>query len=131
VGFTLDQLLDATGIDDLSGRKLEKTAAKREPDLLKLAERCRQATVAQPEPSVDRRGVVEKVASIQVIRRAMEEIREIETGLTTKIASMDPAVEAAFIKAALDEGHTPESVARFLESPPKVAKKKTATSIIG
>jgi hypothetical protein len=130
VGFTLDQLLETTGIDDLSGRRIEKTAAaKQGTDLLKLAERCRQAAEAQPEPEIDQRSIIEKVATVQVIRRALEEIREIETGQIAKTASIDIGQQAAFIKAALDEGHTPESIARFLENPPR--KKKTATSIIG
>lgn len=142
MGFTLDQLLETTGVDSLSSRGMKKTAAKQgAPNLLKLAERCRQAAdaVVDEPPAVDHRALIEKTAAVQIIRRTISEIEQIENGGQEKIASATPpAQQAAFIKAALEAGHDPESIARFLEQPPgqapsrpDVKPKKSANSIIG
>jgi hypothetical protein len=144
LGFTLSQLLETTGIDSLSGNDLKKIAAKKgSNDLLKLAERCRTAATATPEERavVDERGLVEKTAAVQIIRRTISEIREIEgtsPGAEKTAAEKSPSNQAAFIKAALEAGHDEESIAKFLEQPPTVdpgsptrRAKKTATSIVG
>jgi len=141
LGFTLDQLLETTGVGSLSGRDLEKIAAKKGGhDLLKLAERCRRAADAPDEvpAGIDERDLVEKTAAVMVIQRTLSEIREIEGRAgVTKTASAT-SHQATFIKAALEAGHDPESIARFLDqppgsrpTPPEVRKKKSATSIIG
>ena len=141
MGFTLDQLLETTGVDDLSGRGLKKVAAKQgQANLLKLAERCRRAAdvVEDEPPEVDERALVEKTAAVQIIRRTLAEIQSIEDGGATKTASAaPPAQQAVFIKTALEAGHSPESIARFLENPPgqppprpDPKKSKSTASII-
>lgn len=139
MGFTLDQLLETTGVDDLAGRNLKKVAAKQSPDLLKLAERCRRAAevVVEDRPIIDERDLVEKTAAVQIIRRALSEIREIEEGPEKIAAAAPPGQQAAFIKAALEAGHNSESIARFLERPPtsppkrpEPTPKKTSGSIV-
>lgn len=143
--YSLDQLLEATGVDELAGTPFKKVASN-EPDLLKLAERCREAaSVEEPaaeaavsEELVDTRQLVEKTAAVEIIRRTIAEIREIEgtPPEAIKTASTQGPDQAAFIKAALEEGHTPEEIARFLEEaekdkgPAKKKKKKTATTIV-
>ena len=144
MGFTLDQLLETTGVDSLSGRDLKKIAAKKgSHDLLKLAERCRRAADAPVEEraEVDAHDLVEKTAAVQIIRRTISEIREIEgtpPGAEKTAAAQSPSHQAVFIKAALEAGHDPESIARFLEhapgtrpTPPDTKAKKSVTSIIG
>ena len=144
MGFTLDQLLETTGVDSLSGRGLKKVAAKKgSHDLLKLAERCRRAADATPEEraEIDEQSLVEKTAAVAIIRRTIDEIRAIEgtpPGAEKTAASQSPSHQAAFIKAALEAGHDPESIARFLEqppgarpTPPDTKPKKSVTSIIG
>lgn len=137
MAFTLDQLLEATGVDELAGTPFKKTAAKQPTDLLKLAARCRLAADTEdvPPPPADlinSQHLVEKTAAVEIIRRTMAEIREI-TGTPpehVKTASAGGPDKAAFIKAALAQGHSPEDIAKFLEGGPP-PKKKTATSIIG
>lgn len=140
MGFTLDQLLETTGVDSLSNRGMKKVAAKQgQPNLLKLAERCRQAADAHtPEaPAVDERELVEKTAAVRIIRRTIAEIDQIEHGQEKTAAVHPPEHEAAFIKAALEAGHDPESIARFLEQPPPRPPRpdpklrKTSNSIVG
>lgn len=142
MGFTLDQLLETTGVGGLSGRDLKKTAAKQDGrELLKLAERCRRAAdvVEEVRPIVDERDLVEKTAAVQIIRRAIEEIREIDGEVIEKVASPStPSQQATFIKAALEAGHPPESIARFLDKVPGGAparpaekRKKTSGTIVG
>jgi Ni,Fe-hydrogenase III large subunit len=141
LGFTLDQLLETTGVDSLSNRGMKKAAAKQgAPNLLKLAERCRQAAevVIDEPPAVDERALIEKTAAVQIIRRTLAEIEQIENGQEKVAAATPPAHQAAFIKAALEAGHEPEAIARFLEQPPgrrptrpDPTPKKSANSIIG
>lgn len=144
MGFTLDQLLESTGVDSLSGRGLKKVAAKQGGgDLLKLAERCRRAADSTPEENaqVDAQALVEKTAAVQIIRRTISEIREIEgtsPGVEKTAAQQSQSHQAAFIKAALEAGHPPESIARFLEqvpgekpNQPEPQRKKTSGSIVG
>jgi len=141
MGFTLDQLLETTGVGGLAGRDLKKVAAKQDGrELLKLAERCRRAAdvVEDERPVIDKKDLVEKTAAVQIIRRTIEEIREIDGHPMAKTASAPAAEQAAFIKAALEAGHPPESIARFLEKTPGSAparppekRKKTSGSIIG
>jgi hypothetical protein len=141
MGYTLDQLLDAAGMDNVTGPPLQKTAANRPPDLLKLAERCRSAAEESPPASppgntVNEQALVEKTAAVAIIRRTLAEIREIEgtPPEATKTASPRGTDPAAFIKAALEEGHSPEDIARFLEGNAEdeqaKRKKKTATTIV-
>lgn len=122
MGFTLDQLLETTGVDDLSSRGLKKVAVSNgQANLLKLAERCRRAAdvVDDEPPAVDERALIEKTAAVQIIRRTLAEIQAIEDGGTMKTAAAaPPAHQAAFIKVALEAGHSPEMIARFLENPP-------------
>ena len=140
MGFTLDQLLEATGVDELAGTPFKKTAAAEPLDLLKLATRCRLAADAEEEPPpqvdlIDGQQLVEKTAAVAIIRRTMAEIREIEGSPpeSVKTASERGPDKAAFIKAALEQGHSAEDIARFLEADEdeKTTKKKVATSIIG
>ena len=140
MGYTLEQLLDAAGMDQVTGPSLQKTAAQRPPDLLKLAERCRSAAdedpPAPPADTVNEQALVEKTAAVAIIRRTLAEIREIEGAPpeATKTASASGPDPAAFIKAALEEGHSPEDIARFLEGNAEdeqaKRKKKTASTII-
>lgn len=120
MGFTLDQLLDVTGVDTLAGRGVEKTAAPHSSaNLLKLAERCRTAAdTADVVPAqISERDLVEKTAAVQIIRRTLAEVEAIERGGTIKTASATPRA-AVFIKTALEAGHSPEAIARFLEQQP-------------
>jgi len=143
LGYTLDQLLETTGVDGLAGRGLKKVAAKKDTnDLLKLAERCRRAAdvVEEVVPQIDEHALVEKTAAVQIIRRTLSEIRQIDGGPgveKTAAVAADPR-QAVFIKAALEAGHDPKSIATFLEQPqpprrnlPEVKRKKSATSMIG
>lgn len=140
MAFTLDQLLEATGADELAGTPFKKTAAKESPDLLKLATRCRLAAdveeeAAPPADLISSQDLVEKTAAVAIIRRTMDEIRAIEGAPpeNVKTASERGPDKAAFIKAALEQGHTPEDIARFLEGADGegTPKKKVAASIIG
>lgn len=116
MGFTLDELLDATGINEMTGRQLEKKAA--EVTFSKLADRCRKALESSPddsEKSVSNE-LVEKTAAIEIIRRTLAEIREIEGSPPETEKTAEAGVDrAAFIKAAMDAGHSPEQIAAFLE----------------
>ena len=144
MGFTLDQLLESTGVGSLSGRDLEKIAAKKGGnDLLKLAERCRRAATAPVEKraAVDEKDLVEKTAAVMIIQRTLSEIREIEgtsPGAEKTAATQSSSHQAAFIKAALEAGHDTESIARVLDQAPgsrpepaPAKAKKSATTIIG
>ncbi len=142
MGFTLDQLLETTGVGGLAGRGLKKVATKQDGrELLKLAERCRAAAeVAADAPlAIDERGLAEKTAAVHIIRRTMEEIREIEGDVITKTASTQfTSQHAIFVKTALEAGHSPEEIARFLDQAPGAAparpverRKKTSGSIVG
>lgn len=119
MGLTLDQLLDETGVNDLTGQsRLAKTAAAK-PDFSKLAERCRQAANATPAEvsASDHHDLAEKTAAIAVINRTLDEIRAIDGGAPIaheKTAGVGLDV-AAFIKTALDRGHDPQRIAEFLE----------------
>jgi len=121
MGYTLDQLLDVTGVSELSGGSLKKQAAAKSqgPDLQKLAERCRRAAEATPEEVVssNQQELVEKTAAVAIIGRTLSELREIEDSSpgSVKVAAQFGSKEAAFIKAALDAGHSPHEVAEFLE----------------
>lgn len=115
MGYTLDQLLDETGVNNLAGRRHTKTAAAA-PSFAKLAERCRRAAEATPEDRVEagQQQLAEKTAAVEIIRRTMAEISALESG-ETKVASAPQQDPAPFIKAALEAGHTPEEIAEFLE----------------
>ena len=137
--FSLEQLLETTGVDELAGTPFTKRAAEESIDFLKLAAECREAASTEEVPQsqedlISSQDLVEKTAAVEIIRRTMAEIREIEGSPpeTVKTASAGPD-KAAFIKAALDQGHSPEQIARFLEETRNsgTPKKKTATSIIG
>jgi hypothetical protein len=137
--FSLEQLLEATGVDELAGTPFTKRASEESIDFLKLAAECREAaSVEEVTPSqeelISSQDLVEKTAAVEIIRRTMAEIREIEGSPpeTIKTASAGPD-KATFIKAALEQGHSPEQIARFLEETRSAGapKKKTATSIIG
>jgi len=113
MGMTLDELLDATGINDLAGHEKKASAGPTRPDFLKLAERCRRAAEAIPAPSPNR-DLVEKTAEIAVISRTLSEIDEIVGDGATKTANQDsPDKIAAFINCALGEGYSSESIAEF------------------
>jgi len=121
MGYTLDQLLDETGVNRISGAHLAKQASEpAKHDLMKLADRCRaavNATDADHEAAAAQ-GLVEKTASVAVIRRAMAEISAIDNGtppVHSKTASSEHPGEADFVAAALEQGHSPEAVADFLE----------------
>jgi hypothetical protein len=123
MGLNLEQLLEATGVDELAGTPFKKTAAKEPLDLLKLAARCREAAdvdEVSPEQGdlIDSQHLVEKTAAVQIIRRTIAEIREIEGAPpeTVKTASQGGPDQAAFIKSALDQGHSAEDIAQFLEA---------------
>ena len=116
MGLTLDELLDQTGIRDISGSRTKTASADQGPDFAKLAERCRQAVenTEGPEDMGPALELAEKVAEVAVIRRTMQEIEAIDQGrsMVTKTASHHvSAKQAAFIKAALDRGHSPKSIA--------------------
>ncbi len=120
MGYSLDQLLDETGVSDLGGaRSMNKTAAEK-PNFSKLAERCRRAVDATPAErsgSADR-DLAEKTAAIAVIGRTLAEIRAIEGdagGHQKTAAAASSFSTETFIKAALEAGHPPEAIAGFLE----------------
>jgi len=117
MGFTLDELLNETGVNNLGARHT-KTAAPAKPDFSKLAARCRRAAEASPADQVaaGNATLAEKVASVEIIRRTMAEIAAIDGGQTKTAAPAAPTVDtAAFIKVALEAGHSPEAIAEFLE----------------
>ena len=117
--YTLDQLLDQTGISDISGGHLTKKAAAAErQDLSKLAQRLRQAADATPDEQVsaERHQLVEKTAAVEIIGRTIAEIRSFDAPPgQDKTASAEVPDHAVFIKQALEAGYTPEQVAEFLE----------------
>lgn len=117
MGYSLDQLLNETGVNNL-GTRHTKTAAPAKPDFSKLAARCRRAAEASPAEQAEagHEALAEKVASVEIIRRTMAEIAAIDGGQTKTAAAPAPGVDtAAFIKSALEAGHDPEAIAQFLE----------------
>jgi hypothetical protein len=133
MGLTLDQLLEATGVDELAGGH-HKTASSSEvaTDFAKLADLCREAADATPTDEVNarQRELVEKTAAVAIIQRTLEEIREIDGNppSVVKTASVQPN-HAPFIKQALEAGHSPEDIAQFLDN--LVAGKKAAAKTVG
>lgn len=121
MGYTLDQLLDATGVSDLSGGGLKKAASAPEPpNLSKLAERIRRAVDATPDQVVasNQQELVEKTAAVAIIGRTIAEIDAIDGASpeVVKTAAQSPtSAQAAFIKKALDAGHSPYEIAQFIE----------------
>lgn len=116
MGYTLDQLLDETGISGISGSRMSKKAISTKEDFAKLAERCRRAASAteSEQQESDRLGLAEKTAAIAVIGRTLNELREIDDAPYEKTAAANFNVEV-FIKTALEAGHSEEEVATFLE----------------
>lgn len=121
MGYTLDQLLDETGVRNLSGDRLTKKAAADDGyKLSKLAERCRRAVDATPDEhaAASQHALVEKTAAVAIIGRTLAEIREIEgtSPEVTKTAAASPQFsQEQFIKTALEAGHGPKEIAEFLE----------------
>ena len=121
MSYTLDELLDTTGVSDLSGRSLTKKAGATDGfNLSKLAERCRRAVDATPQEhaTANQRELVEKTAAVAIISRTLSEIREIEEsspGATKTAAQSSGPDQAEFVKAALEAGHQPQEIAEFLE----------------
>jgi len=121
MGYTLDQLLDATGVTNLSGGRMTKKAAADDGfNLSKLAERCRRAVDATPDEhdASSQRELVEKTAAVAIIGRTLAEIRTIEGASpeVTKTAAASPQFsQEQFIKTALEAGHGPKEIAEFLE----------------
>jgi hypothetical protein len=114
---TLDQLLETTGIGELSGKGIKKTAGEEPAAFSKLAERCRRAATASPEE--ENRGktqeLVEKTAAVAVIARTLTEIENIVgEGEEKTAAPVDDPRVAEFINTSLNEGHRPEEIAEFL-----------------
>lgn len=121
MGYTLDQLLDETGVNSLGATRLEKKAAEK-PNFGKFAERLRKAAAEKPEEraSAADQALTEKTAAVAIIGRTLAEIREITGGELdlTKTASdaSSPALPIeAFIKQALDAGHAPDKIAEWLD----------------
>ena len=115
MGYTLDQLLDATGLDDLSGRGLNKQAsAPPEQDLSKLAAQLRRASEA-PSAEEDHSDLVEKTAAIAVLERTLEEIAAVDGGGPIQKTASPTGPKARFIKEALEAGHNPTEIAEFLQ----------------
>jgi len=139
--YSLEKLLEVTGVDDLAGTPFTKKAAQEPVDFLKLAAECREAADSEDDAPVqqdliDGQALVEKTAAVAIIRQTIAEIHQIAGTPPehVKTASQQGPDEAAFIKSALEQGHTPEEIARFLEETRDGApaqKKKVATSIIG
>src|SRR5690606_25206025 len=125
MGYTLDQLLDETGVSDLAGSRLSKQASPEPTNFAKLAERCRRAAEATPEEQADAvnaaltAALVEKTAAIAIIGRTLAEIRAIEGEPQQKVAAPvanGPTVNIElFIKEALEQGHSPQEIAEFLD----------------
>ncbi|RKX67338.1 MAG: hypothetical protein DRP42_00640 [Tenericutes bacterium] len=117
MGHSLEELLSTTGVGDMAGKQYEKTAAdKSEPfDFRKLAEQCRAAADAT-EAHREARGreLVEKTAAVAVITKTIDEINEIIGDPAEKVASTTKLAE--FVAAALDRGHSPDEVAKFLKT---------------
>lgn len=117
MGYSLDELLDATGIGSLADEPLPKTAsAASEPagSLSKLAERCRQA--AEDKSVSQDKELAEKVASVAIVQKILQECAEIEGVPREKTAASFSSERAAtFIKEALAKGHNPEDIATFLD----------------
>lgn len=121
MSYTLDQLLDATGVSEISGGRLVKKASASEgPDLSKLADRCRRAVEATPDEVVasNHHELAEKTAAVAVIGRTIDEINAIDgspPGTIKAAMQSQTSDQAAFIKAALDAGHNPYDIAQFVE----------------
>lgn len=111
--MTLTQLLTATGVDQLTANGTEKVAAP-EVSFSKLAERCRKAA-EDTSVDVDERALAEKTASVAVVAKVLQEIRDLDGIPHTKVAA-EATKEAAFVQAALAEGHSPADIASFLRS---------------
>lgn len=120
MGYTLDQLLDETGVTKLAGRSNTK-AAPEAPAFSKLAARCRKAAevTSEEKTASDRNGLAEKTAQVEIIRHTMAEIDAIlgDAPVQTKTAApkQHPLQVEEFIKAALDAGHSAEAIATFLQ----------------
>lgn len=121
MGYTLDQLLDQTGLSRVTGSHLAKEASSAgvPRDLLKLADSCRRAADASADEhdASLAHELAEKTAAVAIIRRTLSEIANIDSGTPQNIEkTASPDIrEAVFIAAALEQGHSPESVAEFLE----------------
>lgn len=121
MSYTLDQLLDATGVSEISGGRLVKNAsAAKQPDLSKLAERCRRALEATPSEvdASNHQDLVEKTAAVAIISRTLAELAEIDCAGSEQIktaAQSNAPDQALFIKTALEAGHSPHQIAEFLE----------------
>lgn len=118
MGMTLDQLLEATGIDEMAGLGLKKVAAEKSPavDFLKLAQRCREAATEVPVAVGDdaERDLISKTAAVAVISRTLHEIDEI-CGVSEKTAAAVSVDPIAFAQEALSKGHSPEDIAVFMK----------------
>lgn len=115
MGFTLDELLDVTGVKGLSSKPAEKVASAASRggyDLQKLAARCREAAADRESNAATLR---EKVAAVAIYRQTISEIDAIENPGQEKVASISLENEAIFVKQALEAGHAPIDVARFIE----------------
>lgn len=123
MGYTLDQLLDATGLDDLSGDDLTKeAAAPPEQNLSKLAEELRRASEVPSGEGVDHTDLVEKTAAVAVLRRTLEEIDALDGAPIVKTAEPS-GPKARFIKEALEAGHSPVEIAGFLQKQASIGKR--------
>lgn len=118
-GYSLDQLLEKTGVNDLAGGEdQEKTASEEDASFAKLAERCRQAAEDDSEAVGDNQELVEKTAAVAIIERTLQEIQSIDAENSPeaeKTASDGDPRRAAFIKEAFARGYSPREVAEFLE----------------
>lgn len=121
MGYTLDQLLDETGVTKLAGARSNKTAAEKF-SFSKLASRCRKAAEATPEEKANsaHQDLAEKTAQVEIIRHTMAEIdaiMDLPDHGQTKVASPQPRQPhiEEFIKMALDAGHSAEDIATFLQ----------------
>lgn len=126
MGISLDELLHKTGLRKLAAEDAPDSSETL--DFAKLAERCRRAASASSSEHATATAsrLVEKTAAVEIIRRTLSEIRAIEGQPTVKTASaLD---QASFIKTALEEGHSPEAIAQFLEQP-RPGKRRTSASI--
>jgi len=117
MGYTLDQLLDHTGLNELTEPTMSKEAAPSDPspcDLPKLAERCRNAASTHPSNEDRVRELTEKTASVAIIRHVLAEIDQI-TGGDTHEKTAEDVRTAAFISKSLEAGHSPEDIAAFMQ----------------
>lgn len=115
MGISLDELLNESGITSLE-EEIEKVASENTHDNgpeFDIVEKLRKYASSQaPLRDEAARELSEKTAEILVIKQTMEEIEKLSPA---PVSDEGHDKTAAFIKAALDNGHSEEEIAQFVK----------------